>query len=125
MTETAYVRQLRKAISGEFYYGIMYRETRRRIAISTDASEGRENIHGRARPWCPVFNANTSPVRQSRHNLLPASRMGMTVPGLLLSAGCFLRGLSVVDIFLPGGLGLNLRRDRFDAAGSGARNGRI
>jgi hypothetical protein len=41
MTDTTYVEQLRKAISGEFYFGTMCRETRRRIAISTDASRGK------------------------------------------------------------------------------------
>jgi hypothetical protein len=42
MTETAHVQQLRAAILGEFYFGVMCRDTRRRIAISADASEGRE-----------------------------------------------------------------------------------
>ena len=42
MTETAHVQQLRRVIPGEFYYGVMCRDTRRRIAISADASEGRE-----------------------------------------------------------------------------------
>ena len=41
MTDTTYVDQLRKTISGEFYFGTMCRETRRRIAISTDASKGK------------------------------------------------------------------------------------
>jgi hypothetical protein len=31
---------LRKTISGEFYFGAMCRETRRRIAISTDTNQG-------------------------------------------------------------------------------------
>jgi len=38
VTETAHVQQLRRAISGEFHYGVMCRDTRRRIAISADAS---------------------------------------------------------------------------------------
>ena len=41
MTDTTYVEQFRKTISGEFYFGTMCRETRRRIAISTDASKGK------------------------------------------------------------------------------------
>jgi hypothetical protein len=41
MTDTTYVEQLRKTISGESYFGTMCRETRRRIAISTDASKGK------------------------------------------------------------------------------------
>ena len=41
MTDTTYVDQLRKSISGEFYFGTMCRETRRRIAISTDTSKGK------------------------------------------------------------------------------------
>jgi hypothetical protein len=42
MTETAYVQQLRKAISGEFYFGAMCHQTRGRIAISPDASRGKQ-----------------------------------------------------------------------------------
>jgi hypothetical protein len=42
MTDTTYVQQLRRTISGEFYFGAMCRETRRRIAISTDASSGKQ-----------------------------------------------------------------------------------
>jgi hypothetical protein len=41
MADTRYVEQLRKAVSGEFYFGTMCRETRRRIAIATDTSEGK------------------------------------------------------------------------------------
>jgi hypothetical protein len=41
MNDVTYVEQLRKTISGEFYFGTMCRETRRRIAISTDASKGK------------------------------------------------------------------------------------
>jgi hypothetical protein len=41
VTETAHVRQLRKAISGDFYFGVMC-HTRRRIAISIDESEGKQ-----------------------------------------------------------------------------------
>jgi hypothetical protein len=41
MTDTTYVDQLRKTLAGEFYFGTMYRETRRRIAISTDTSKGK------------------------------------------------------------------------------------
>jgi hypothetical protein len=41
MSDTTYVVQLRKTISGEFYFGTMCRETRRRIAISTDAGKGK------------------------------------------------------------------------------------
>jgi hypothetical protein len=41
MFDTTYVDQLGKTISGEFYFGIMCRETRRRIAISTDTSKGK------------------------------------------------------------------------------------
>ena len=42
MTDTSYVQQLRKTTSGEFYFGAMCRETKRRIAISTDASRGKQ-----------------------------------------------------------------------------------
>jgi redox-regulated HSP33 family molecular chaperone len=41
MTDTRYVEQLRKTMPGEFYFGAMCRETRPRIAISTDTSEGK------------------------------------------------------------------------------------
>jgi len=41
MFDTTYVDQLGKTISGEFYFGAMCRETRRRITISTDTSEGK------------------------------------------------------------------------------------
>jgi hypothetical protein len=41
MTDTTYVQQLRKTISGEFYFGAMCRETKRRIAISIDTSGGK------------------------------------------------------------------------------------
>ena len=39
MTDTTYVQQLRKTISGEFYFGAM---CHRRIAISPDASRGKQ-----------------------------------------------------------------------------------
>jgi hypothetical protein len=42
MTDTTYVLQLRRTISGEFYFGAMCRETKRRIAISTDTSRGKQ-----------------------------------------------------------------------------------
>ncbi len=42
MTETTYVQQLRTAISGEFYFGVMCHQTKRRIAISPDASRGKQ-----------------------------------------------------------------------------------
>jgi hypothetical protein len=42
MTDTTYVQQLRRTISGEFYFGAMCRETKRRIAISTDTSRGKQ-----------------------------------------------------------------------------------
>ncbi len=42
MTDTTYVQPLRKTISGEFYFGAMCRETKRRIAISTDTSRGKQ-----------------------------------------------------------------------------------
>jgi predicted metal-dependent RNase len=38
--DTTYVRQPRSTIDGEFFFGAMCRETRRRIAISTDPSRG-------------------------------------------------------------------------------------
>ena len=40
MTDTTYVQQLGKTISGRSYFGAMCRETRRRIAIAPDASGG-------------------------------------------------------------------------------------
>src|SRR5690348_17803051 len=43
MTDTTHVQQLRKTISGEFYFGAMCRETKRRIAISTDTSRGKQS----------------------------------------------------------------------------------
>jgi hypothetical protein len=42
MTDTTYVQQLRRTISGEFYFGAMCRETKRRIAISTDTTRGKQ-----------------------------------------------------------------------------------
>ena len=42
MTDITYVQQLGKTISGEFYFGAMCRETKRRIAISTDTSRGKQ-----------------------------------------------------------------------------------
>jgi hypothetical protein len=42
MADIAYVQQLRKTISGHFYFGVMCRETRRRIAISPDTSGGKQ-----------------------------------------------------------------------------------
>jgi hypothetical protein len=42
MTDTTYVQQLRKTIPGEFYFGAMCHETKRRIAISPDASRGKQ-----------------------------------------------------------------------------------
>jgi hypothetical protein len=42
MTDTTYVQQLRQTISGEFYFGAMCHETKRRIAISPDASRGKQ-----------------------------------------------------------------------------------
>jgi hypothetical protein len=41
MTDTTYIEQLRRTISGEFYFGAMCRETRRPIAIATDTSKGK------------------------------------------------------------------------------------
>jgi hypothetical protein len=41
MADITYVQQLRKTVSGEFYFGAMCRETKRRIAISIDTSRGR------------------------------------------------------------------------------------
>jgi hypothetical protein len=38
MTDTTYVQQLRRTISGEFYFGGMCRETKR----STDTSRGKQ-----------------------------------------------------------------------------------
>ena len=48
MTDISYVQQLRKTISGEFYFGAMCRETKRRIAISMIRVEGSRDIHSRA-----------------------------------------------------------------------------
>jgi hypothetical protein len=42
MPDITYVQQLRKTISGHFYFGAMCRETRRRIAISPDTSGGKQ-----------------------------------------------------------------------------------
>ncbi len=42
MTDITYVRQLRQTISGEFYFGAMCHETKRRIAISPDAIRGKQ-----------------------------------------------------------------------------------
>jgi hypothetical protein len=49
MTDTAYVQQLRKTTHGEFYFGTMCRETRRRIAISPDKSGGKQRYSQSAR----------------------------------------------------------------------------
>ncbi len=48
MADITYVQQLRKTVSGEFYFGAMCRETKRRIAISIDV-EGSRDVHSRAR----------------------------------------------------------------------------
>jgi hypothetical protein len=42
MTDTTYVQQLQQTISGEYYFGAMCHETKRRIAISPDASRGKQ-----------------------------------------------------------------------------------
>jgi hypothetical protein len=42
MADITYVQQLGKTISGHFYFGVMCRETRRRIAISPDTSGGKQ-----------------------------------------------------------------------------------
>jgi hypothetical protein len=42
MPDTAYVQRLRKTTPGEFYFGVMCRETKRRIAISIDTSAGKQ-----------------------------------------------------------------------------------
>ena len=42
MADITYVQQLRKTVSGEFYFGAMCRETKRRIAISIDTSRGKQ-----------------------------------------------------------------------------------
>ena len=42
MTDITYLRQLRQTISGEFYFGAMCHETKQRIAISPDASRGKQ-----------------------------------------------------------------------------------
>ena len=44
MTDITYVRQLRRPISGEFYFGAMCHETKQRIAISPDANKEVEDI---------------------------------------------------------------------------------
>jgi hypothetical protein len=50
MADTTYVEQLQRTISGEFYFGTMCRETRRRIAISTDTSKGKLRYSQRQDP---------------------------------------------------------------------------
>jgi hypothetical protein len=42
MADITYVQQLRKTVSGEFYFGAKCRETKRRIAISIDTSRGKQ-----------------------------------------------------------------------------------
>jgi mercuric ion transport protein len=42
MTDITYLQQLRQTIFGEFYFGAMCHETKRRIAISPDASRGKQ-----------------------------------------------------------------------------------
>lgn len=87
MTETAHVRKLRKAISGDFYFGVMCHDTRRRIAISIDESEGKQR-YSHSGETVLYSLSKKSPVRQSRHILFPAGWLGMTV-----SATSFLRGV--------------------------------
>jgi hypothetical protein len=41
MIDTTYLEQLRQTISGEFYFGTMCHETRRRVAILPDTSKGK------------------------------------------------------------------------------------
>ena len=80
MTDTSYVQQLRKTTSGEFYFGAMCRETKRRIAISTDTSRGKQRYSqsGESIVSCNHCQKD-SPVRQPRHILFSASRMGMII----------------------------------------------
>jgi hypothetical protein len=39
MTDTTYVQQLRRTISGEFYFGAICRETKRRIVVNGSATQ--------------------------------------------------------------------------------------
>jgi hypothetical protein len=39
MTDITYVQQLRRTISGEFYFGAMCRETKRRIVVNGSATQ--------------------------------------------------------------------------------------
>ena len=55
MTDTTYVQQLRKTISGEVYFGAMCRETKRRIAISIDTSGGKRRYSQSGETIGPVI----------------------------------------------------------------------
>ena len=60
MADTTYVQQLRKTISGEFYFGAMCHETKRRIAISPDAIRGKQRYYRGARRQYPVITVKKS-----------------------------------------------------------------
>jgi hypothetical protein len=79
MADITYVQQLRKTVSGEFYFGAMCRETKRRIAISIDTSRGKQRYSQSGDDSVLQSLSKRAPVRQPRHILFSASWMGITI----------------------------------------------
>jgi hypothetical protein len=80
MADITHVQQLRKTVSGEFYFGAMCRETKRRIAISIDTSRGKQRYSQSGETIVSCNHCQKrAPVRQPRHILFSASWMGITI----------------------------------------------
>jgi hypothetical protein len=85
MTDTTYVQQLRRTISAEFYFGAMCRETKRRIAISTDTSRGKQRYSQSGETIVSCNHCHkTHRFDNPRHILFSASRMGMIISIVLV-----------------------------------------
>ena len=59
MTETAHAQQLRAAILGEFYFGVMCRDTTVGAGLRSRLTrvKGERDIPGLARRWYPAITA--------------------------------------------------------------------
>jgi hypothetical protein len=79
MADTTYVQQLRKTISGEFYFGAMCHETKRRIAISPDASRGKQRYSQSGETIVSCHHCQKEHRFDNRDIFFSASRMGMTI----------------------------------------------
>jgi hypothetical protein len=78
VTGTTYVQQLGRTISGEFYFGAMCRETRRRIAISPDSSGGKQRYSHSGETIVSCHHCHKTHRFDNRDIILfYASRMGM------------------------------------------------